>query len=272
MRDAAFTLYALLRLGFTEEAAAFIGWLTDRFPARRPAPKDGERGPLRVLYSIDGHDDLDEHELDHLEGYRGSRPVRVGNAAADQLQLDIYGEIIDSVYLYDKHGDGVSHDDWTNLVVILDWLREHWDQPDEGIWETRAGRQNHVFSRLMCWVAIERMIRMARRRGLPGDVAAWTETRDAIYRQIMEHGWNAETSARSCSATARRRSTRPCCSCRWSSSARRRSRGSCPRWTRSTRTLVVDTLVFRYDPEPHRTASTATRARSPCARSGTSRR
>ena len=244
MRDAAFTLYALLRLGFTDEAAAFINWLTDRFTD----PRDGARGPLRVLYSIDGHDELDEHELDHLDGYRGSRPVRLGNGAADQLQLDIYGEIIDSVYLYDKHGDGVSHDDWMNLVVILDWLRGHWDQPDEGIWETRAGRQNHVFSRLMCWVAIERMIRMARRRGLPGDVAAWTETRDAIYRQIMDRGWNAEIG----SFVQRYGSTTLDASVLLMPMVK----FCAPTEPRFLSTLdainddlVVDTLVFRYDPE-----------------------
>ncbi|TCK26659.1 glycoside hydrolase family 15 protein [Pseudonocardia endophytica] len=244
MRDAAFTLYALLRLGFTEEAAAFIGWLTDRFSGGQ----DGERGPLRVLYSIDGDDDVAEHELDHLEGYRGSRPVRVGNAAADQLQLDIYGEIIDSVYLYDKHGDGVSHDDWTNLVVILDWLREHWDRPDEGIWETRAGRQHHVFSRLMCWVAIERMIRMARRRGLPGDVAAWTETRDAIYHQIMERGWNAELGSfvQRYGATTLDASVLLMPMVKFCAPTEPRFLSTLDAINRD---LVVDTLVFRYDPE-----------------------
>lgn len=244
MRDAAFTLYALLRLGFTEEAAAFIGWLTDRFSGGQ----DGERGPLRVLYSIDGDDDVAEHELDHLEGYRGSRPVRVGNAAADQLQLDIYGEIIDSVYLYDKYGDGVGHDDWTNLVAILDWLREHWDQPDEGIWETRAGRQDHVFSRLMCWVAIERMIRMARRRGLPGDVAAWTETRDAIYHQIMSRGWNAELGSfvQRYGATTLDASVLLMPMVKFCAPTEPRFLSTLDAINRD---LVVDTLVFRYDPE-----------------------
>ncbi|MBW0104639.1 glycoside hydrolase family 15 protein [Pseudonocardia sp. KRD291] len=188
MRDAAFTLYALLRLGFTEEAGAFIDWMTDRFEG----PGNGKQGPLQVMYTIDGDETPAETELDHLEGYRGSRPVLAGNGASDQLQLDIYGEIVDSVYLFNKYGSGISHDDWRNLTVIVDWLRGNWDQPDEGIWETRAGRQNHVFSRLMCWVAIERMIRMARQRGLPGDVPAWTATRDEIYDQIMERGWDPE--------------------------------------------------------------------------------
>jgi GH15 family glucan-1,4-alpha-glucosidase len=187
LRDAAFSLYALLRLGFLDEACAFMDWLTDRFVD----PKDGERGPLRVVYTIDGDPDMTEVVLDHLAGYAGSRPVRAGNGASDQLQLDVYGEIIDSIYLYDKYGDGISHADWQNLRVVVDWLGENWDQPDESIWETRAGRADHVYSRLMCWVAIERMIRMARRRGLPGDIGAWTATRDAIYDQVMERGWNA---------------------------------------------------------------------------------
>jgi GH15 family glucan-1,4-alpha-glucosidase len=188
LRDAAFSLYALLRMGFTREAGAFVGWLTDRFVE----PRDGERGPLRVMYTIDGDPPPPEVEQEQLAGYRGSAPVLVGNGAGDQLQLDVYGEIIDSVYLFDKHGDGISHDDWQNLCAVIDWLRDHWDQADEGIWETRGGRGDHVYSRLMCWVALERMIRMARKRGLPGDLTGWTTTRDEIYHQIMDRGWDAD--------------------------------------------------------------------------------
>lgn len=188
IRDAAFSLHALLRLGFTREAQAFIGWLTDCLRSAQ----DGDRGPLRVLYSIDGHADLPEHVLDHWEGYRGSAPVRVGNGAAGQLQLDIYGELFDSVYLFDKYGAGISHESWTDLCAILDWLLEHWDTPDAGIWETRAGQQRHTYSRLMCWVAVERMIRIARRRGLPGDLGRWMSVRDAMYHQIMDRGWSEQ--------------------------------------------------------------------------------
>ncbi len=188
IRDAAFSLHALLRLGFTQEAGAFIGWLTRCLRGAR----DGAGGPLRVLYSIDGDADLPEHVLDHWEGYQGSYPVRVGNGAAEQLQLDIYGELIDSVYLFDKYGPGISHDSWMDLCAILEWLLEHWDGPDAGIWETRAGAQCHTYSRLMCWVAVERMIRMARRRGLPGDLVRWMSVRDRIYHQIMEQGWNEQ--------------------------------------------------------------------------------
>jgi GH15 family glucan-1,4-alpha-glucosidase len=147
MRDAAFTLYAFLRLGFTEEAAGFMSWLTDRF---REARSDGD-GPLQIMYGIDGRSDLREEILPHLEGYRGSRPVRIGNGAADQLQLDIYGELIDSIYLFNKYGAPIYHDAWMDLTEIIEWLCENWDQPDEGIWETRGGRQDFVFSRLMSW-------------------------------------------------------------------------------------------------------------------------
>jgi len=188
IRDAAFSLHALLRLGFTREARAFISWLTSCLRAAQ----DGEHGPLRVRYSIDGDAELPEHVLDHWAGYRGSAPVRVGNGAAGQLQLDIYGELFDSVYLFNKHGAGISHDSWMDLCAILDWLLEHWDSPDAGIWETRAGQQRHTYSRLMCRVAVERMIRMARQRGLPGDLGRWMSERDKIYHQIMEQGWNAQ--------------------------------------------------------------------------------
>jgi GH15 family glucan-1,4-alpha-glucosidase len=191
IRDAAFSLYALLRLGFTEEAEAFMGWLTDRFQEGRGR----KAGPLQIMYGIDGRSELTECELPHLEGYRGSAPVRIGNGAADQLQLDIYGELIDSVYLYNKYGTPIFHDAWVDLTRIVEWVCENWDQADEGIWETRGGRQNFTFSRLMCWVAVERSIRMARQRGLPGDLVKWLGVRDKIYEQIMEKGWHESRQA-----------------------------------------------------------------------------
>jgi GH15 family glucan-1,4-alpha-glucosidase len=191
IRDAAFSLYALLRLGFTEEAAAFGGWLTARFREEHK----GQCGPLQVMYAIDGNPDLEEQILDHWEGYCGSAPVRIGNGAADQLQLDIYGELVDSVYLYNKHGAPISHDAWMDLTQIVNWVCENWDQPDEGIWETRGGRQHFTYSRLMSWVAVERAMRVARQRGLPADLVAWGKTRDAIYGQIMDKGWNEERGA-----------------------------------------------------------------------------
>jgi GH15 family glucan-1,4-alpha-glucosidase len=190
IRDASFSLYALLRLGFTSEAEAFMGWLMSRVQE-----SEGRIGPLQIMYGIDGRADLEELELSHLEGYRGSRPVRIGNAAAGQLQLDIYGELIDSIYLYNKHARPIFHATWEQLVEIVDWVAAHWDTPDEGIWETRGGRQRFVFSRLMTWVAVERAMRIATQRGLPADLNRWAQARDAIYHQIHEHGWNPERGA-----------------------------------------------------------------------------
>jgi len=192
IRDASFSLYALLRLGFTEEAEAFMAWLTDRF---REGKEHAAGGPLQIMYGIDGRSELTEETLDHLEGYRGSKPVRVGNGAADQLQLDIYGELIDSVYLYNKYGTPIYHDAWMDLIRMVEWVCDHWDQADEGIWEIRGGRQHFTYSRLMSWVAVERAIRIARQRGLPGDLVKWLTARDRIYGQIMERGWHPERKA-----------------------------------------------------------------------------
>ncbi|HEX6459087.1 MAG TPA: glycoside hydrolase family 15 protein [Thermoleophilaceae bacterium] len=187
MRDAAFSLYALLRLGFTEEAGAFMTWLEGRF--RYAGDRDS--GPLQIMYGIDGREELREEELSHLEGYMGSAPVRIGNGAATQLQLDIYGEVMDSVYLCNKFGLPIYHEGWVELTRNLEWLMDHWDEPDEGIWETRGGRRDYTYSRLMSWVAVERAIRVARQRGLPADLPRWLSVRDRIYNQIMERGWHA---------------------------------------------------------------------------------
>jgi GH15 family glucan-1,4-alpha-glucosidase len=191
IRDGSFSVHALLGLGFTEEAEAFMRWVGDR-----AAEQAGEAsGPLKIMYRVDGSSDLDEEVLDHLEGYAGSKPVRIGNGAADQLQLDIYGELLDSVYLADRHAIRVGHPGWTRLCQLVDWLCEHWDQPDEGVWETRGGRQNFTYGRLQCWVALDRMVRLAREYGRPADLARWIGERDRLYRQIMEHGWNPERRA-----------------------------------------------------------------------------
>jgi GH15 family glucan-1,4-alpha-glucosidase len=193
IRDAAFSLYALLSLGFTEEAAAFMGWLSERMADK--GKHSEELGPLRVLYDIDGNDPVEEHELAHLRGYRDSGPVRVGNAAVSQLQLDIYGELIDSVYLFNKYGPGISHDAWADLTTILEWVCDNWQRDDAGMWEVRGAPRAHTTSRLMCWVAVERMMRTARTRGLPGDLSRWAEVRDAIFADIDENCWDADVGA-----------------------------------------------------------------------------
>jgi GH15 family glucan-1,4-alpha-glucosidase len=191
IRDAAFSLYALLRLGFTDEAAAFMDWLRERFTEKRP----GELGPLQIMYGIDGRSELDEEVLEHFEGYRGSAPVRIGNGAAEQLQLDIYGELIDSVYFFSRHGSPIDHESWVDLTRVIDWICENWDQADEGIWEERGGRKQYTYSRLMSWVGLDRAVRMALDRGLPADLPKWQSSRDLIYHQIMAKGWHPERKA-----------------------------------------------------------------------------
>jgi GH15 family glucan-1,4-alpha-glucosidase len=189
LRDSAFTAFAFQRLGFHDEAQQFAGWLEER--CRETDPDDPE---LQIVYAVDGGRDLTEHELTHLEGYRGSGPVRIGNGAHDQLQLDVYGELMDAVYLSNKQ-EPISWDLWTNLRRLLDWLADNWQRPDEGIWEVRGGRRHFVYSRLMCWVAFERALRIQSQRGLPADTRKWRSVRDEIYEEIMARGWSPERKA-----------------------------------------------------------------------------
>jgi GH15 family glucan-1,4-alpha-glucosidase len=191
VRDGSFSIYALLGLGYVEEAAAFGAWLRDR--VQEQAGKDS--GPLKIMYRVDGTSDLVEETLDHFEGWRGSRPVRIGNGAADQLQLDIYGEAAGGFLLADQHGLQIAHQGWTALSDVIDWLCEHWDQPDEGIWETRGGRKNFTYGRFQTWVALDRAIRLATQRGRPANITRWMTERDAVYRQIMGRGWNPKVGA-----------------------------------------------------------------------------
>jgi GH15 family glucan-1,4-alpha-glucosidase len=184
IRDAAFTLYALLRIGLTQEATAFMEFLDKRCHELEPG------GSLQTMYRIDGGHDMPEETLDHLEGYRGSRPVRIGNGAADQLQLDINGELMDSVYLYNKHARPISWDLWTYLRQLTNWVCDHWKEPDEAIWEVRGGQRDFVYSKLMCWVAIDRALRLADKRSFPADRARWYGVRDEIYEAIMTRGWS----------------------------------------------------------------------------------
>jgi GH15 family glucan-1,4-alpha-glucosidase len=192
VRDASFSVYALLSLGFVDEAGAFIRWLGDRV---REGNADGGSGPLQIMYRIDGSPDLYEETLDHLEGYRGSRPVRIGNGAAGQLQLDIYGEAMDSIYLADSKNLAVGHAGWQDVTRLIDWVCDNWDRPEEGIWETRGGQQSFVYGRLMSWVALDRAVRLARDLARPSNLERWIRERDNIYTQIMERGWSPERQA-----------------------------------------------------------------------------
>lgn len=186
IRDAAFTIRAFLLLGYTEEATAFINWLQLR-------TKEQETdGPLRVMYGIDGRHDLPEISLDHLDGYRVSRPVRIGNDASRQLQLDIYRELIDSIYLYNKHVHPISYDFWLYLRRILDWVCQNWKRKDHGIWESREGPEHFVYSKMQCWVALERGLRIARQRGLPLDDNVIRHASAEIYEAIMQQGWSED--------------------------------------------------------------------------------
>jgi len=244
VRDASFSVYALLGMGFTEEAAALGMWLRDRVDEQT----GGDGGPLKIMYRVDGSSDLSEEVLEHWEGYRGSAPVRIGNGAADQLQLDIYGEAIDSLYFASQHGLTAGHAGWLRMCEILDWVADNWDQPEEGIWETRGGRQNFTYGRLMNWVALDRGIRLATSRGRPAPLERWREQRDAIYNQIMERGW---------SPTRRAFRQHYDTEVLDASLLRMSSVGfvtpNDPMWLSTLAAmddeLVTDSLVYRYDPE-----------------------
>jgi GH15 family glucan-1,4-alpha-glucosidase len=186
IRDAAFTLYGFLRLGFTQEAAQFMQWIESL------CHDCTELGALQIVYGIDGRTELKEETLDHLKGYRNSYPVRLGNAAYQQLQLDIYGELMDAVYLYNKYGSPISYEFWNYLRGILNWVSENWQRKDQGMWEVRSEAQHFVYSKVMCWVALDRGIRLAEQRSLPMDHNRWLEVRDQIYEEIMTQGWDEE--------------------------------------------------------------------------------
>jgi len=185
LRDSAFTVYAFIRLGYMDEADAFKTWLHDR------VSDDAQHGPLQPMYRVDGSKELTESALTTLRGYRGSGPVRIGNAAHDQLQLDIYGELMDAIYLSAKYGD-ITDAAWRDVQRLVTWVMQHWQDPDEGIWEVRNGRRPFLHSRVMCWVAIDRAIRLARQRSLPGPLGEWGAARDRIYEDIFGNFWDEQ--------------------------------------------------------------------------------
>src|SRR6202790_2551963 len=185
LRDAAFTVYALMTLGFLEEAASFMEWVQRRCELATP-DRD-----VMIMYGVDGSADIQETILDHLEGYRGSRPVRIGNNAVHQRQIDVYGELMDSVYLYNREVP-ISYDLWVGLSKRLDWLSKHWNEPDEGVWEIRGPRQRFTYSALMTWVAYDRAGRLARDRGLPAPVERWRKLAAAAHRFVQDSCWDRE--------------------------------------------------------------------------------
>jgi len=190
IRDAAFTIYGLIRIGFTEEAHNFMKWLEDR--CKDAVYDDKSRMPLRIMYSIHGNEKIPETTLPHLEGYYQSKPVRIGNDAANQMQLDIFGELMDSIYLSNKYGTLVSYEFWTHIRSLVDWVADNYNLKDEGIWEVRSGKQHFTYSKIMCWVALDRGLRLADRRSFPAPREKWTKTRDQIYEEIQTHGYDKE--------------------------------------------------------------------------------
>ncbi|GAA4360560.1 glycoside hydrolase family 15 protein [Angustibacter luteus] len=243
VRDGSFSVYALLGMGFTDEAAAFCGWLRDRVQEK----VGGESGPLNIMYRVDGSSDLSEETLDHWSGYRGSYPVRIGNGAMEQTQMDIYGEAVDSMYFADQHGIELDHGGWLALRDMIDWLTDHWDRPGEGIWETRGGKQDFTYGRVMSWVAFDRALRLATSRGRPAHADRWASARDAVYYQVMDKGWSAE----------RRSFVQHYGSDVLDSSLLRMATvgfisPTDPQWTSTLAAmdaeLVTDSLVYRYDP------------------------
>jgi GH15 family glucan-1,4-alpha-glucosidase len=244
VRDASFSVHALLRLGMVDEAASFGRWLGDRIRER----EGSDSGPLNIMYRIDGSPELKEDVLDHWAGYRGSAPVRIGNGAAEQLQLDIYGEALDSLYAAARAGLEIPYRGWSALRHVVDWLTENWDQPEEGIWETRGGRQSFTYGRVMCWVAFDRAIRLSVELGLPAPLERWTAERDRVYEQVMDKGFHATREAfvqhydtDVLDAALLRMPTVGFIA------------GTDPRWLSTLRAmdgeLVTDSLVYRYDPD-----------------------
>ncbi|WP_137283430.1 glycoside hydrolase family 15 protein [Halorussus salinisoli] len=185
IRDAAFTAQAFYNLGHEDEAKVYLSWFLELCDATDPEN-------LQPLYGLHGDSDLDERLLEHLSGYRDSAPVRVGNAAEDQLQLDIYGEILDAVYEISRYGLDVDEDDWEAVRAVVDYVCEVWDRPDEGIWEVRCDPQQFVYSKVMCWVGLDRGIEMLDNGGFDGPREKWASVREEIRETVLDRGYDEE--------------------------------------------------------------------------------
>ena len=175
-------------MGFGEEGEAYINFIFDRIADWQKAGADKA---LPLMFSIDGASDLPEMELDHLSGYKNTKPVRIGNGAAFHVQLDIYGELMDSIYLYNKHGKPITYDQWLSIRAILGYVCTVWKNPDMSIWEVRSGQENFVYSKILLWLAFDRAIRLSEKRGFPCPKRLeWMQNRDTLYDEIMTHGYN----------------------------------------------------------------------------------
>ena len=268
VRDASFSVGALLSIGFVDEAEQFGVWLGDRIRER----VGGESGPLNIMYRVDGSSDLKEEVLEHWSGYRGSRPVRIGNGAADQLQLDIYGEAMDSIFAGHRGGLQVADRGWTGISNVLDWLAANWDQPEEGIWETRGGRQAFTYGRLMSWVALDRGVRMADRPGPTRPAGGLAAGTGPDLPADHGPGLARRSAERSCSTTTPTSSTPRCCACPRSGSSHPGTRCGWRPWTPWTTSWSPTASSTATTRRPHRTGCGARRARSRCAPSPTSTR
>ncbi|UZO80093.1 glycoside hydrolase family 15 protein [Aquimarina sp. ERC-38] len=186
IRDASFTMYAFIRLGFLSEASQFMMWIQARLEKDLlELNKD-----IQIMYCVNGSRDLTEVELEHYEGYEKSKPVLIGNAAVNQLQLDIYGELLDTIYLFDKYGEEISYSFWSLIVKLVDTVIENWEKPDHGIWEVRESQRHYLYTKVMCWVAVDRAIRLGKKRSFPFPEVEWIKVRDQIFTYVYEEFWN----------------------------------------------------------------------------------
>src|SRR5471032_465347 len=240
IRDASFTVYAFMRLGYTDEANAYMRWVRGRV-----GDCCDDSTKLGILYSLEGREELPEENLDHLTGYGGARPVRIGNEAYKQTQLDIYGELLDAVYLANKYGEAIAHEGWKHVTQLVDYVCKHWRDKDVGIWEMRGDDKHFLHSRLMCWVAVDRAIHLSLKRSLPAPFARWDKERQAIHDDIWENFWNEDLGH-----FVQHKGSRNLDASMLLMPLVRFVGASDPRWLATLdaieRTLVRDGMVFRY--------------------------
>lgn len=185
IRDAAFGMHAFLELGFLSEAEQFLEWVK----------KQSAKKELQLMFSIDGNTNLTEHCLDYLDGYKGSKPVRIGNEAHKQTQMDIYGELLETIYVFVTHGGDITYEYWKIIDSYIKLVLANWHKPDHSIWEVRGERREFLFSRIMCWVAIDRAIKIGDHFSFPYDFLKWHNVRNEIFKDVYDNFWNEEKQA-----------------------------------------------------------------------------